>query len=144
MFDRKWDDRFWNVALEVASWSKDPDGKVGAVLVSPDGRQVSWGYNGLPKGIADDDRLLDPDIRRLLTVHAEQNARYNCPVRPEGWHLFATKFPCATCAAMVIQSGVVRVVAPDVYKGWWHKSQVAGQAILVERGIDITIREYAS
>ncbi len=137
----KWDTHFMGVAREVAAWSKDPREQVGAVLVSPDGRQVSWGYNGLPRGVADDKYLDDPWTRRQLSVHAEQNARDNCAVRPEGWHLFVTKPPCARCAASIIQSGVARVVAPPIQDGSsWAKSQRLARVVLAEVGV--TVREY--
>ena len=134
----KWDARFMAVAREVASWSKDPCEQVGAVLVSPDGRQVSWGFNGLPKGIADDERLHDWKIKRQLSVHAERNARDNCAVRPEGWHLFVTKFPCAPCATTIIQSGIVHVIAPPIEEeSSWAESQQLAKAVLTEAGVII-------
>ncbi len=132
----KWDTRFMNVACEVATWSKDPKEHVGAVLVSPDGRQVSWGYNGLPRGIADNGRLDDPEVKRQLSVHAERNARDNCTVRPEGWHLFVTKSPCAQCATTIIQSGVIRVVTfPIRDESSWANFQHLARSIFEEAGI---------
>ena len=48
-FDRdKWDRRFLKIAREGATWSKDPSTQVGAVIVDPDQRVVSLGYNGPP------------------------------------------------------------------------------------------------
>ena len=48
----KWDRRFLRLAREVASWSKDPSTKVGAVLVDPlDNTIVSLGYNGFPRRV---------------------------------------------------------------------------------------------
>ncbi len=43
--DNKWHIRFYQVANLVASWSKDPEAKVGAVVVSPDKSQFISGYN---------------------------------------------------------------------------------------------------
>ncbi len=137
----KWDARFMFMAAAVASWSKDPDEKVGAVLVSPDGRQVSWGYNGLPSGVADDERLYDKDTKRQLSAHAERNARDNCAMRPDGWHLFVTKPPCAPCATTIIQSGIARVVAPPIQdESSWTESQRLAKAVLTEAGV--TVEEY--
>ena len=48
----KWDERFVRIAFEVATWSKDPGTKVGAVLVA-DRRIIASGYNGFPQGIED-------------------------------------------------------------------------------------------
>lgn len=44
----EWDRRFLKIAREVATWSKDPSTQVGAVIVDPDQRVVSLGYNGPP------------------------------------------------------------------------------------------------
>ncbi len=134
----KWDACFMGVAREVATWSKDPKECVGAVLVSPDGRQVSWGYNGLPRGIVDDERMDDPEVKLQLSVHAERNARDNCAVRPEGWHLFVTKSPCAQCATTIIQSGVARVVTFLIRdESSWANSQYLARSILEEAGISV-------
>lgn len=71
----KWDRRFLKIAREVATWSKDPSTQVGAVIVDPDQRVVSLGYNGLPCGVSDSRDLLDDRVAKYATViHAEQNA----------------------------------------------------------------------
>ena len=137
----KWDERFTRVAYEVASWSKDPREQVGAVLVSPDGRGVSWGYNGFPVDVCDDERLQDADVRRQLSVHAEVNALANCSTRPCGWHLFVTKFPCAPCAAVLVQFGVARVVAPPPSGVVWVESQGLARVLLNETGVEMSILE---
>ena len=36
MFSDKWHNRFMEMAKLVASWSKDPSTKVGAIVVGPD------------------------------------------------------------------------------------------------------------
>ena len=53
-----WDKRFLNIAKEVSAWSKDPDAKVGAVIVSKSRRILSIGYNGLPAAMPDTDEYL--------------------------------------------------------------------------------------
>ena len=61
------------MARNVASWSKDPSTKVGAVAVR-DRRMLVSGFNGLPTGVLDTDaRLKDRDQRLKLTTHAEAN-----------------------------------------------------------------------
>ena len=55
----KWDERFSRIAYEVATWSKDPGTKVGAVLVL-DRRIIATGYNGFPHGHS---RIVLKDIR---------------------------------------------------------------------------------
>jgi deoxycytidylate deaminase len=70
-----WDARFMALAEHVAGWSKDPSTKVGAVIVSPDRRQLTTGYNGFPQGIADDARH---EVRAGRPRRAERD-----PQRPD-------------------------------------------------------------
>lgn len=49
----KWDSRFMDLARLVAGWSKDPSTQVGAVIVDPDKRIVSTGFNGFPRCVND-------------------------------------------------------------------------------------------
>ena len=59
MILKKWNMRFLEMAKMVGSWSKDPSTQVGAVIVDDDRRVISLGYNGFPKGVADNQRLDD-------------------------------------------------------------------------------------
>ncbi len=135
----KWDKRFYRMAREVASWSKDPTQKVGAVLVSPDKRQVSWGYNGFPAAIADThERLEDKTFKNLYMLHAELNAILNAKKDLQGWTLYVTKFPCASCAKAIIQAGIARVVAQKVYDdSSWLQDQMTASSLFVEARVRV-------
>jgi dCMP deaminase len=63
-------------ALHYArSLSKDPNTKVGAVLVGPGGHGLCHGYNGFPRRVADtQERLANRELKNRLMVHAEMNA----------------------------------------------------------------------
>lgn len=52
-----WDERWMKQAAAVAQWSKDPRRKVGCLIIDADNNQLSGGFNGFPRGIADDGRL---------------------------------------------------------------------------------------
>ena len=114
-----WDLRWMSVASLVATWSKDRSRKCGAVIVDSRNVLVSLGWNGFPRGVAD-----NPDYRHerpekyLWTEHAERNAIYNAaanghPTRGCTMHL--PWFPCADCARAIIQAGITSVVCyePD-------------------------------
>lgn len=139
----KWDERFSRIAEEVASWSKDPGTKVGAVLVS-DKRILATGYNGFPSGISDTlDRYLDREVKLAYTVHAEVNALLNAAkngAKTEGATLYTTFHPCVNCAASVIQGGIVRVVCPTVESApaRWHSSFERARDLMIEAGLSIT------
>lgn len=131
-----WDARFMALAEHVAGWSKDPSTKVGAVIVSPDRRQLTTGYNGFPQGIADDARLDDRDTKYALVVHAELNAILNAPTRPVGSTLYVWPLPpCSACAAAIIQSGIRRVVCPPSWQERWARSNEQAAAMFAEAGV---------
>ena len=76
---QRWDSHFVHLALAIAAdMSKDPDTKVGAVIVGPDREIRSTGFNGLSRGITDThERLTNKELKRELMVHAEINAILN-------------------------------------------------------------------
>lgn len=108
-----WDLFYYGMAQLVQTRSKDPERRVGAVLVTGNRRQLSIGYNGLPGGVPDDPRvLLNRQEKLRLMVHAERNCLQQAPFAPRGTSLYTTRFPCAECADLVIAAKVARVVAP--------------------------------
>lgn len=115
-----WDQKFLQAAQLIATWSKDPNHKVGCVIVDDDHNQLSGGYNGFPRGVKDDDRLnaasslLDTKLR--IIVHAEANAVAAAARNGhslKGGTAYITSAPCCQCASLLIQAGVKRVVIPD-------------------------------
>lgn len=135
----KWDTRFIDLAKLVASWSKDPSTQVGAVIVDKDKRIVSTGFNGFPQGV--DDEATDRDIKLLRTIHAEENALLFARRDVTGMTVYATRPPCARCAAKLIQSGVSRVVYPlppvDFVERWGNEMREAN-AMFSQVGTTIT------
>lgn len=135
----KWDIRFLGIAKrEVAKWSKDPEAKVGCVIVSPDRRQVAMGYNGFPAGLSDDQaRLDDKGLKLQYMVHAELNAILNARTNLTGWTLYVTKSPCVECAKAIIQAGIGRVVCPPIGStSNWRPEQALAQNMLMRAGVD--------
>lgn len=110
----KWDRRFIELAKFIASWSKDPSTQTGAVIVDDQRRVVSVGYNGLPMGVRDlPERLEVREVKYKIIVHCERNALLFARGPVNGFTLYTWPFmSCSTCAAMVIQSGIKRCVAP--------------------------------
>ena len=78
MFSEKWHYRFMEVARLIATWSKDPNTKTGAIVVGPDREIRATGYNGLVRGVNDDipERMERP-TKYDFFEHAERNAVYN-------------------------------------------------------------------
>ena len=120
----KWDNRFLKLALEVSTWSKD-NCKVGAILISPDKKQISYGYNGFPKEISDK-KLKNKNKNKNkndLIIHAEINAILNSKTDLINWVLYCTKFPCLNCAKAIIQSNIKKIVSKRRQNSSWLKSQ---------------------
>jgi dCMP deaminase len=121
--------------------SKDPDRKVGAVLVTADRRQLSLGFNGLPPGMPDDlDLLMDKQRKLAVMVHAEDNCLRQAPFKALGCTLYCTRFPCEVCAAKIAAAGVARVVAPrpDFNHERWGNSWREAARQFSLRGIETT------
>lgn len=111
----KWHARFLALAAHVAELSKDPSTQVGAVVV--DGvRVVSLGYNGFAAGVDDSpERYADRETKYRMVVHGEMNAILSAGRPVAGCTLYTWPFaPCPRCAAMLIQAGITRVVAPEL------------------------------
>jgi dCMP deaminase len=142
----EWDERFYGMAQYVAErFSKDPQRKVGAVLVSPDRRQTQVGYNGFPTGTPDvKAHLLDETTRQNLMVHAELNAVTQARFEVRGSTLYVTKFPCNVCAGVIANMGVARVVAPRPNYGssqWGLRYRAAWQILQAAKVEVTTVRE---
>ena len=107
----KWDKNFLELAKTVSTFSKDPSTKVGAVIVDDDNRVISIGYNGFPKGLKDDHRLDNRDLKYDMVVHAEANALLFANAPTKGCTIYTWPFqPCSRCASLIIQAGIRRVV----------------------------------
>ena len=136
----KWDQRFLHLAQHIASWSKDPSTKVGAVIVDDAKRIVSTGYNGFPRQVQDvAERYENRELKYELIVHAEANALLT-PTRPvAGCTLYVWPLPtCARCAALIVQAGIKRVVSPLVARAQrWQSSIVLANTMYEEAGIEV-------
>lgn len=144
----KWDERFCELAKFVSKWSKDPNAKVGAVVLSKKGGDISIGYNGFPMGVEDSaERLGDNDVKQELVVHAEQNAIIAAGSRTQGGTIYVWGKPvCARCAGSIIQTGIKRVVAwsPESVgtKSKWYKTGTYAQQMFEEANVQVDFYEF--
>jgi dCMP deaminase len=114
-----WDEYFLDIAFSVAERSTCDRAHVGAVLVR-DKRILATGYNGSPAGLphCDEAGHLLVDGHCVRTLHAEQNVIIQSAlhgVSSEGATAYVTHQPCLTCAKMLINAGVLRVVYAGNY-----------------------------
>lgn len=131
-----WDDYFLQIAFTVAQRSTCDRAHVGCALVR-DRRILTTGYNGAPAGLphCDDVGHLLVDGHCVRTLHAEQNALIQAAlhgVGTEGATAYVTHQPCLTCAKMLINAGIRRVV----YAG--HYPDVLSRSFLDAAAIELT------
>jgi dCMP deaminase len=114
-----WDDYFMGIAWQVARRSTCDRARVGAIIVK-DRRILTTGYNGSPAGLPHCDQIghLMVNGHCVRTLHAEQNAIIQAAlhgVGVAGSILYVTHQPCLTCAKMIINAGIRRVVFAGHY-----------------------------
>ena len=141
-----WNQRYLNIAKQIASWSKDPSTKVGAVIVGDKNQIISQGYNGFPRGFKDSlDRLYNRETKYKFTIHAEANALYNAlynGVSVNGTTIYVHGLPvCVECAKAIIQSGIKRVVYDSLPKENWKQSNEDALKLFSEAGVDVVYEE---
>jgi len=123
-----WDEYFMQICHVVATRSTCLRRQVGAVLVS--GRRIlATGYNGAPRGLAHCAELggcyrakmgIPSGERQELCrgLHAEQNAIIQAAihgVKLANVTAYCTDQPCVTCAKMLINADVKRIVYEGDY-----------------------------
>lgn len=136
------DHYFMNMTKVVALRSTCLRHQIGCVIVN-DGKIVSTGYNGavkgavhcLEKGCIRDELGIKSgtQIETCRAVHSEQNALLQAGKYSEGSTLYVNATPCITCAKMIINAGIVKVVIPlnDSYP------DKNGLKLLKEIGVEI-------
>lgn len=143
----KWDSRFLKLAREVASWSKDPSTRVGAVIVRPDRTVASVGFNGFPRKCSDDVELyLDRETKLSRIIHAEMNAILHAKERVDGYTLYVwppspSPACCDRCAAHVIQAGITRIVhveGDEIASERWKAALDSSQRMFDEAEVEIS------
>jgi len=111
---RWWDQWFIGLARYVSTASKDPSTQTGAVIVGPDRRVVSVGFNGFPSGMPDDpEHYANREEKYARIIHCEVNALLFARVVPMRATLYTFPFmSCDRCAVQMLQAGIRRFVAP--------------------------------
>ena len=125
------DSTYMGVALLHAKLSKARRSRVGACLVTSQGVCLG-GFNGTPVGLSNEcedvvETYYNPvenkhmqDLRtKPEVIHAEKNAILKCAregVSCLGATMYVTLSPCVSCAAMLINAGITRLVYQDIYR----------------------------
>jgi len=121
-----WDEYFMKLATVVKSRADCTRRKVGSIVVK-DFRIITTGYNGTPHGIKncseggclrcrrrDKGEITSYEYEEsCVCIHAEQNAIIQAAylgTSTKGATLYSTTNPCSSCAKMLINAGIVKVV----------------------------------
>lgn len=136
-----WDEYFLKIVEMVGSRGSCDRGRAGCVITR-DRRIVSTGYAGSPVGLPHCDEIghemhtvthKDGAQTRhcIRTAHAEQNAICEAArmgIALEGGTLYCKMTPCYTCAKMIINSGIKRVVCAQDYHAGARSKEVFQEA----------------
>jgi dCMP deaminase len=126
-----WDEYYLAIATTVSSRADCSRRQHGAVIVGPDRRPISFGYNGAPsgapgclEGACPRGRLTYEELQSLaggyddpespgfcISIHAEANAivlagRDRCA----GATIYITGPPCHGCEKLIAAAGIARIV----------------------------------
>ncbi|MHB1296333.1 MAG: deoxycytidylate deaminase [Anaerolineae bacterium] len=139
-----WDEYFMEIARQVATRSTCLRRHVGALIVL-DKRILCTGYNGPPRGLRHCEEtgclreaMGIPSGQRLdicRALHAEQNAILQGAlygVSVEHGTIYVTHQPCFTCAKMIINAGIERVVCASTYPDELARSMLDEAGIALE------------
>lgn len=142
-----WDEYFMGIVEEVSKRSTCDRGRMGCVIVK-DKRLLTTGYSGAPAGMPHCDeaghlmKSVDHGNGRVSqhcvrTNHAEENAIVQAAkfgMSIDGATLYSKSVPCFTCAKMIINAGIKRVVA-----GMDYHASGDTKEILEKAGIDLSL-----
>lgn len=140
-----WDEYFMRMAVLAASRSTCVRRHVGAVVVK-DRMVLSTGYNDTPRGLPNcgdggcarcasgspSGQALDT----CLCLHAEQNSLIQAAyhgVSIAGATIYTTHQPCLTCAKMIVNAGIRRIVFAGEYPDALAREMVAQAGVALER-----------
>jgi dCMP deaminase len=144
-----WDEYFMEVCDAIAKRATCDRGRSGCVIAR-DNQILVTGYVGSPRGLPHCDDVghqLKKTIHEdgsvtthcVRTVHAEQNAICQAARRGiaiNGATLYCRMTPCRTCAMLIINCGIIRVVCQRRY----HDGEDS-EAMFAKAGIGL---EYVS
>jgi dCMP deaminase len=151
-----WDEYFLGIMDAVAKRATCDRGRSGCVIAR-DKRILATGYVGSAAGTPHCDEAghefmdsIDEDGKIskhcVRTAHAEQNAIAHAArngVALEGATLYCRMTPCYTCAKMIINAGIVRVVALHDYHAGSKSKNIFKVARVKYQLVEDKIEQYA-
>lgn len=150
-----WDEYFMELAGAVSRRATCDRGRSGCVIVR-DKQILVTGYVGSPRGLPHCDdvghllrRVIHEDgsesMHCVRTVHAEQNAICQAArlgIALEGSTIYCRMTPCRTCAMLIINCGIKRVVCEKKYHQGKESEELFRQAGISLEYFSDEILEY--
>lgn len=150
-----WDEYFMEVCRSIAKRATCDRGRSGCVI-SKGNQILVTGYVGSPKGlphcdevghefkqtIHEDGKITNHCVR---TVHAEQNAICQAAklgVSLDGATLYCKMTPCRTCAMLIINCGIKRVVCEKKYHAGGESEEMFNKVGISLDFFDNSIEQY--
>ncbi len=150
-----WDEYFMEVCRAIAKRATCDRGKSGCVIAK-DHQILATGYVGSPAGLPHCDdvghemkKMLHEDgtvtMHCVRTVHAEQNAICQAARRGvsiDGATVYCKMTPCRTCAMMLINCGIKRIVCEKKYHSGEESEQMFKTAGIPLEYVDESVEKY--
>ena len=135
-----WDEYFMGMAYYASIRSHDSETKVGCVIVGSPNIVVGVGYNGFCTNVNEKGLPTTRPDKYPFIVHAEANAITNLVVRQIDYYkAYITHLPCANCAKLLWQTGVMEWYVPVGSKA--HGEKEEDKIVydhLIDNGLEIT------
>ncbi|MCL2599989.1 MAG: cytidine/deoxycytidylate deaminase family protein [Treponema sp.] len=150
-----WDEYFMEVCDAISKRATCDRGRSGCVIAK-DNQILVTGYVGAPAGLPHCD-VVGHQFKQMLhedgsvtthcvrTVHAEQNAicqaaKSGIPI--DGATLYCRMTPCRTCAMLIINCGIVRVVCQRRYHDSGDSEAMLAMAGIKLEYVHDEVQEY--
>jgi len=151
-----WDEYFMKI-VEIVGTRGTCDRFRGGCVITKNKRIITTGYAGSPVGLPHCDEVghemytvtLEGDEQSrhcIRTAHAEQNAICEAArmgIALDGGTLYCKMTPCYTCAKMIINAGIKKVICAQDYHAGTRSKEIFKQAGLEYILLDDRITEYA-
>jgi len=150
-----WDRYFLDLCEAVSRRATCDRGRAGCVIVK-DKRIMTTGYVGAPAGLPHCDEA-GHDLRKVIdvddkvtqhcvrTLHAEQNAIIQAArfgIALEDGTLYCKMTPCRTCAMMIINAGIKRVVCEKRYHADQDTTSMFTEAGIALKVVNNEVEKY--
>jgi len=152
-----WDEYFMEVCRSIAKRATCDRGKSGCVIAR-DNQILVTGYVGSPAGLLHCDEI-GHQMKKMVhedghetnhcvrTVHAEQNAICQAArggIAINGATVYCKMTPCRTCAMLVINCGIVRVVCEKKYHAGGESEEMFKTANIKLEYVDESVEQYSN